>query len=265
VQNQEALLSQCLRKLSFCDEIVVVADRCTDRSADIARRHGAVVISGIFPLESQRKAAGAEACTGDWILELDPCEVVESALAWEIRASLQMRPQGDHFEIPFDNYVGDRLVRQGWAGALGAPAATRLYRRGVKHWKPQRLEGGAVMTGMSAGALKGALRRKVGEDIGEMIDRLNRLSGLKAEDMADARSTDGLAGGVFGGLAMFFRSYLARRGWQEGRLGFLLAMMAGLYPVLSHLRAREMLEARRTLAAAPRTTRTPEVVGIGAR
>ncbi|MDB5453539.1 MAG: glycosyl transferase, partial [Caulobacteraceae bacterium] len=83
VQNQEAQLSQCLRKLSFCDEIVVVADRCTDRSQEIARRHGAVVISGIFPLESQRKAAGAEACTGDWILEIEPDEIVGSALAWE--------------------------------------------------------------------------------------------------------------------------------------------------------------------------------------
>ena len=62
VQNQDAQLSDCLRKLSFCDEVVVVADRCTDRSQDIARRQGAILIDGIFPLESQRKAAG-EACS----------------------------------------------------------------------------------------------------------------------------------------------------------------------------------------------------------
>ena len=68
VQNQDVQLAECLRKLSFCDEIVVVADRCTDRSREIARRAGARIIDGIFPLESQRKAAGAEACTGDWVL-----------------------------------------------------------------------------------------------------------------------------------------------------------------------------------------------------
>jgi hypothetical protein len=41
--------------------------------------------------------------------------------------------------------------------------------------------------------------------------------------------------------------------------------MAGLYPLLSHLRAREVLEARRNLAAAPLPAHRPEVVGIGAR
>src|SRR5690349_5565732 len=40
-RDQEADLSDCLRRLWFCDEIVVVADRCTDASAEIARRHGA--------------------------------------------------------------------------------------------------------------------------------------------------------------------------------------------------------------------------------
>ncbi|MET0274584.1 MAG: glycosyltransferase family 2 protein, partial [Phenylobacterium sp.] len=201
---------------------------------------------------------------GDWILEVEACEIVDSALAWEIRASLQMRPEGDHFEAPLANYVGDRLVRHGWAGGLGDVSATRLYRRGVKHWKAQRLEA-AELTGVSAGALKGVLRRKVAEDIGEMIDSLNRLTGLHAEDLADARAPSGVAGGVLGGLNLFFRSYVARSGWREGRLGFLLATMTGLYPLLSHLRAREVLEARQVVAAAPRRTGRTEVIGIGAR
>jgi glycosyltransferase involved in cell wall biosynthesis len=40
-QNDEARLADCLRGLEFCDEIVVVADRCTDRSQEIARHFGA--------------------------------------------------------------------------------------------------------------------------------------------------------------------------------------------------------------------------------
>src|SRR5688572_17971651 len=106
VQNQDAQLSDCLRRLSFCDEIVVVADRCTDRSQEIARRHGAIVVDGIFPLENQRRQAGVEACTGQWIFEIDPDERVDTALAWEVRAMLQMRTSADGFEIPIDNYVG---------------------------------------------------------------------------------------------------------------------------------------------------------------
>ena len=88
VRNEEARLAACLQRLAFCDEVVVVADRCTDRSEIVARELGATVISGIWPLEGQRRAAGAAACTGDWILEIDADEEVGPDLAREIVARI---------------------------------------------------------------------------------------------------------------------------------------------------------------------------------
>lgn len=43
---------------------------------------------------------------------------------------------------------------------------------------------------------------------------------------------------------------MRRGGWREGEMGFLIALMAALYPVLSHLRARELLQARAAQARA---------------
>ena len=263
VHNQEAQLSQCLRRLSFCDEVVVVADRCTDRSQEIARRHGAVIVSGIFPLENQRRSAGLAAASGQWVLEVEPDELIDSALAWEIRATLKMHAEGDWYEIPVDNYVGDELIRQGWTGAVSTDRAARLYRPKAKHWKARRLDDGAVLVGPCGGALKGAIRRNLGQDIGEAMDRLTRLTALRGEDLADGvvRPT---SGGLASGVGQFLDSYFRRGGWREGRLGLLAAMMAGLYPILSHLRAREILEARGRAAIA-QEGRTAAVVGLGAR
>ncbi len=39
--NEEAILDDCLVRLSFADEIVLVADRCTDETVAIAKRHNA--------------------------------------------------------------------------------------------------------------------------------------------------------------------------------------------------------------------------------
>jgi hypothetical protein len=266
VQNQDAQLSECLRKLSFCDEIVVVADRCTDRSQDIARRQGAIVIDGIFPLESQRKAAGAEACSGDWILEIDPDELVDAALAWEIRAVLQMRPAGDWYQLPIDNYVGETLIREGWAGALSSRAEPRLYKRGLKAWEPRRLNAPAVMAGRSGGALTGAIRRSLGRDIGGLMERLNRFTALAAEDMADAGPPAKLASGVLAGAATFLRGYVVRGGWREGRLGLLVAMLSAIFPVLCQMRAGDVLAARSVATVeAARVSRLRDVVGLTAR
>jgi glycosyltransferase involved in cell wall biosynthesis len=263
VQNQDAKLSACLRALSFCDEIVVVADRCTDRSHEIARRHGAVVIDGIFPLLSQRKAAGVEAATGDWVLELEPDEVVDRALAWEIRAVLQMRPAGDWYELPIDNYVGETRIRHGWIGNLSANRAARLYKPGIKAWEPQRVESAAVLAGRSGGALKGALQRHLGSDLGGLVERLNRLSALQAEDLADLSVRAPFGRTFLAALAAFLQSYVARNGWREGRYGFLVGLLSGLLPLLSQMRAHHVMTARaEALALALDTAHTGEVVGL---
>jgi len=266
VQNQDAQLSECLRKLSFCDEIVVVADRCTDRSQEVARRQGAVVIDGIFPLESQRKAAGVEACSGDWILEVDPDELVDAALAWEIRAVLQMRPAGDWYELPIDNYLGETLIREGWAGPLSSRAEPRLYKRGLKAWEPRRLNAPVVMAGRSGGALTGAIRRSLGRDIGGLMERFNRFTALAAEDMADAGKPKRLASGLLAGAGVFLRSYVGRAGWREGRLGLLVAMLSAAFPLLSQMRAGDVAAARSAATVeAARVSRLRDVVGLSAR
>jgi glycosyltransferase involved in cell wall biosynthesis len=261
--NDEARLADCLRRLEFCDEIVVVADRCTDRSQEIARQFGARVIDGIFPLESQRKAAGLAACLGEWVLEVEPDQHVEAALAYEVRAAIHGRPAGDWFDLPVDNYVGGTLVRHGWGASLGEVMAPRLYRQRIKRWKPRRVDPAVVLEGHFAGALETPLRRHADADVGQMIARLNRQSALRAQDLADAGETGGLLDDVARGAARFWTSYVWRRGLREGELGFLIALMAGLDAVLSGVRARSLVQARAAVAAEPALQ--PTRIGLAGR
>lgn len=246
----------------------MVADRCTDRTQEIARQFGAVVVPGIFPLEGQRKAAGVGACAGDWIFEVDADEHVDPGLAAEIRATVERNPDCAYFQVPVDNFIGVTMVRHGWGGSFGTSSVARLYRRGAKHWKPQRVHPGVTFDGMCGGALTHRLRHHVDQDIGDMIDRLNRYTALRALDLADAGEPGTLWDNVFRGFRRFHKCYVTRKGSREGGLGFLISLMAGLYPVLSHLRAREILEARGLqrpeLVAADLEAR-PGVVGLTSR
>jgi len=255
--NDEARLADCLRHLNFCDEIVVVADRCTDRTADIARQFGARVIDGIFPLESQRKAAGVSACLGEWVLEVEVDEQVEPTLAYEIRAAIHGRPAGDWFDVPVDNFVGQTLVRRGWGAGLGDIMAPRLYRRRVKRWKAGRVDPAVVLDGRFAGALETSLSRHADPDVGHLMARLNRQTALRAQDLADAGDPGGLLRDIARGVGQFWGCYVWRQGVREGELGFLIALMVGLEAVISGLRARELIRARAAAetAAAAQPTR----------
>lgn len=247
--NDEARLADCLRRLDFCDEVVVVADRCTDRTQDIARQFGARVIDGIFPLESQRKTAGVSACLGEWVLEVETDEHVEPALAYEIRAAIHGRPGGDWFDLPVNNFVGATLVRRGWGAGLGDLMAPRLFRRRVKRWKARRVDPAVVLDGRFAGELETPILRHAAPDIGHMMARLNRLTSLRAQDLADAHDGGDLPSDLIAAIGRFWGSYVLRQGVREGELGFLIAVMAGLEAVLSGARARELLKARAQAAA----------------
>jgi hypothetical protein len=243
-QNDEARLADCLRGLTFCDEIVVVADRCVDRTAEIARQFGARVIDGIFPLESQRKAVGVASCLGEWVLEVEPDEQVDAKLAYEIRAAIHGRPGGDWFDVPLANFVGETLVRRGWGAGLGDVMAPRLFRRSVKRWKAGRVAAPVILDGRYAGEIETPISRWADPDVGHMLGRLNRQTALKALDLADAGQGGRLIGDMGRGLRQVWTCYVLRQGMREGELGLLISLMAGLDAVLSGIRAREILKAR---------------------
>jgi len=237
-RNEAERLPDCLASIAFADEIVVVLDRSTDASADIAAAAGARVIEGAWPIEGDRRNAGIDVCTGDWILEVDADERVEPSLADEIRSVIKTSPHAWH-QVPVANYVGDRLLRRGWAGSFGTTSVPRLFRRGAKRWERQRVHPALRWTGAEGPRVSGgALVHLVDRDISDMLRRLDRYSSARAADLLAQGDIGTLGGNVRRFFSRSWKSYVARSGWREGAWGVLLAFCTGAYPLLAHLKAR---------------------------
>jgi glycosyltransferase involved in cell wall biosynthesis len=237
-RNEEARLPDCLASCAFSDEVVVVLDRSTDRSAEIARDHGARVVEGGWELEGERRNAGLDACTGDWVLEVDADERVSPDLAAAIRATVATSTHAWH-QVPVDNYVGERLVRFGWAGSFGTTSVPRLSRRGAKRWRAQRVHPGLDWTGREGPRItQGALIHLVDRDISDMLKRLDKYSSAKAADLIAGGNIGTLAGNLRRFVSRAAKSYVSRKGYREGAFGVLLAFCTGAFPLLSYLKAR---------------------------
>lgn len=239
VHDEEAQLADCLERLAFADEIVVLLDACTDRSGEIARRVTDRVVEGDWAKEGDRRNAGIEACRGAWIFEIDADERVPDALAREIREVAE-NSAFDWHEIPVDNYIGDRLVRWGWGASYGKAAYPGLFKKGVKTWGPYRVHPALTW---APGARKGPMLENrithlVDRNVSDMIRRLDSYSTARARDLRDSGDIGTLPANVRRIFSRFFKCYVQRKGYREGGYGFLIALFAGLYPVLSHLKAK---------------------------
>ncbi len=238
VHNEEQRLPSCLEWLRFADEVVVVLDKCTDGTRDIALLYGAHIIEGSWEIEGDRRNTGINACSGDWILEVDADEHVPPALAAEVRQVIATTPFAWH-EILVDNYIGARLVRHGWGASYGKAAYPGLFKKDAKIWGRDRVHPSLVWNGKKGPMLTERLNHYVDRNISDMIRRLDNYSTAKARDLRDRGETWGcFANNLRRMVTRFFKCYVRRKGYREGGYGFIIAICAALYPMLSHLKAR---------------------------
>lgn len=237
VHDEEKRLAACLDRLAFADELVIALDRCTDRSKEIASQYTDRLIEGAWPNEGDRRNAAIAACSGDWILEVDADEHVPPALADEIRALIGTTPYDWH-EIPVDNFIGRRRVRWGWGASYGKAAYPGLFRKGAKTWGRQRVHPSLAWSGRKGPMLSNRIEHYVDRNISDMIRRLDAYSTARAKDLRDSGDIGSLPNNVRRVASRFFKCYVSRRGYREGGYGFLIAVFAGLYPLLSHLKAK---------------------------
>ena len=234
--NEEAQLADCLDTLKFADELVVVLDKCTDDSKAIAARFTDRLLEGSWDIEAERQHAGIDACSGDWILHIDADERVTPELAEEIRAKIAGAPPG-YFLIPFDNYVGDRLVRYGWGGSFGVSAAARLYTPGAKRWGDQAIHPKITLTGEKQW-LEARIIHYHDRDISDMIQRFDRYTTIQARSLRASNDIGTFRRNFRRIFTRFFKCYVQRKGYREGYYGFLIGLFAGLMPLITHLKAR---------------------------
>ena len=254
VHDEERQLSECLACLGFADEIVVVLDRCNDRSREIAQRFTSRLLEGAWEREGARRHAGIDACSGDWILEIDADERVSSDLAVEIRDVVAGSPAAWHL-VPVDNYIGARLVRWGWGASFGRSAHAALFRKGAKRWGDQRIHPAVSLSGSKGTKLSAPMIHYVDRDISEMLLRLDRYTSAHAEDLLESGDIGSYGRNLRRIASRFCKCYIGRKGYREGQWGFLIALCAALYPILSYLKAQ--LDAHPPAAGVPPAPRVP--------
>jgi len=237
--NEEKKIRDCLRSLDFVDEIVVVLDRCSDGTKDIALEFNAKIIEGAWEIEGVRRNLALEMASSEWILEIDCDERVSNELKNEILKVIKNSSKCC-YNIGIANYIGKRWVKYGWLRTLCVQKRNSLSYRGIKKYDEDKLVHPTYKFDGKIGELKNYLIHLVDDDIADLLARFNRYTNWKANDMILKNKKLPNLMKLFLSLKWrFCKSYLFKRGYKEGSLGVLIALLCAMYPLVAYLKVKE--------------------------
>ncbi len=229
-KNEAGRIRDCIESARWADEVLVVDDESTDETVRIAESLGARVLRRKMDVEGRHRNWANAQAKHDWILSLDADERITPELAQEMARVLRNGASHELYAIPRRNYIGDRWIRHGgWYPS----AQVKLFKRSVFRWEETTVHPRAL-SDRPCGVLAGDLLHFSYRDERDFIEKLDRQTTLEAQKwLADGRKVTA-AKALWRTVDRFVRSYVLKRGFLDGRIGWFTATMAGRYQWVSY-------------------------------
>lgn len=218
-KNESAHIADCLDSVAFADEVIVVDSGSSDDTCGIARSKGArVVVTEDWPGFGPQKNRALDLATCDWVLSIDADERVTPELALAIQQELA-QPRADGYLIArLSSFCGRWIRHSGW----WPDRVLRLFRRGTGRFTDAAVHESVRCSGRVE-ILDGHFLHYPYPDLETLMAKINRYSSDAAAMMHARGKTAGVASAMGHGFWTFVRIYIIRKGFLDGREGFVLA------------------------------------------
>ncbi|MEN9590013.1 MAG: hypothetical protein RLZZ481_1799 [Pseudomonadota bacterium] len=239
-KNEATRIADCLASVCFADEVIVLDGFSTDDTASVARALGAQVHQvADWPGFGPQKNRVLALATQPWVLSLDADERVTPELQAEIIQTLS-DPAYDGYRLArLSEFCGKQIHHSGW----WPDYVLRLFRRELGAFDDVPVHEQVVLTGR-VGKLKACLLHFPFENLDALVVKINRYSGEAAKLMATQGKRVGVLGLIGHSVWTFIRIYLLKRGFLDGRHGFVLAVTAASGSFLRYSKLMFLNEAR---------------------
>jgi|SRR3989344_3476727 len=228
-KNEQSQIKECIESLAWCQEIIVVDDDSSDKTASIARASGARVyqrsLNGDFA--TQRNFALSKS-SNDWVIFVDADERVSKQLRDEIQSMLYA------FSHPYEGFLINRQdtlwQKKLQYGEVGNKQLIRIGKKTSGQWIGRVHEAWDVSG--KIGTLKQPLNHFPHQTISEFLQEINYYTDIRASLLYEKQITTNIFL-IFGyPLAKFIKLYLFAQGFRDGMPGLIVAIMMSFHSYL---------------------------------
>jgi glycosyltransferase involved in cell wall biosynthesis len=243
-RDEEERIGACLTSLSWVDEQIVVVDaRSSDRTEAISRPLATEVIVRAWEGFAETKRFAVSRARHPWILWCDADEEVSHALADSIQKAVRSPGEAVGFRVRRRNTYMGSVVRHGaWSG----DRVLRLFRKDRGHFDDRLIHESVVLDG-PASDLEGFLEHRSYRDLTHHWGKIANWSGLWAEQQVKRRRRASPLDVIARPPLRFFKGFVLKRGFLDGRAGLVLAFMDAAYVGMKYARLLEIQESIRQI------------------
>ncbi|MBI4708396.1 MAG: glycosyltransferase family 2 protein [Candidatus Omnitrophica bacterium] len=239
-KNEAGRIAKCLESALWADEIIVVDDESTDKTQEVVRKFTDRIFVRKMDVEGRHRNWAYAQARNQWVLSLDADEIITPELRDEIIFELKNNPKENGFTIPRRNFIGEYWVKYG--GWYPSPQL-RLFRKDKFRYEEVAVHPRAFMDD-PCGHLKSDLIHYSFRNLEDMFAKLNRQTTWEAQKWFDQNKPMRLGRFLYRTIDRFMRTYVGRKGYKDGFIGFVVAFNSGMYQFLSYLKYKELIAAQ---------------------
>jgi glycosyltransferase involved in cell wall biosynthesis len=236
--NEESNIGRCISSvLAIADEVLVVDSFSTDKTEEICKSLGARFIKNPFLGHIEQKNFALAEAQHEYVLSLDADEALSPQLLEEIKyVKAHWNYSGYRFNR-LTNYNGFWVKHSGWY----PDTKLRLVKKNKALWGGENPHDILQMLEKeNIGFLNGDLLHYSYDSISSHIIQTNKFTTIAAK----AAFLKGKRSSYFKifsrPLIKFIRDYFYKRGFLDGRMGFIICCINSLYALLKYAKLHEL-------------------------
>ncbi|BDM62773.1 glycosyl transferase family 2 [Shewanella sp. NFH-SH190041] len=222
-KNEADRVATCLESVKqIADEIIVLDSGSTDKTVDICRRYTDKVEITDWPGFGKQKQRALDRATCDWVLSIDADEALDPKMCDALTNLLsQANISETAFRLPWGVTLYGKTLKYG----RSARSVLRLFKRDGARFTLDEVHETVIPATGDTGKLDGLLLHYTHRDYGHGLYKASHYAWLGSQKYhRKGKKSHGLFLALLRGFWTFFHIYILRRGFLDGKIGFIVAM-----------------------------------------
>lgn len=227
-KNEEKNIEECIKGLSWCDDIVVVDDNSTDRTVLIAKKFGVnIFINSLDNDFSKQRNFGLSKTKNDWVLFIDADERVSDSLAYEISNNVNNFLQYTAFALKRIDFIWGKKLKHGETGNI---KIIRLVKKNYGKWEGLVHE--KWKTSGQIGKLNNSLLHYPHRPVNEFLQEINFYTDLRAKELFEKSIHVYWPSIILYPSGKFLLNYFLKLGFFDGIPGLIMTIIMSFHSFL---------------------------------